>query len=179
VLNSTHPSDSGTYLVVASGPTGVLTNSVTLLTVDSAPPLITLNGNSTVLIPLAGAYVELGATAYDTCPGTSLPVTTNGTVNTAVLGEYDITYSATTGAGVPGSVMRTVNVINPVAGDTPLLAEFMGADTPEMRAKFVATIPLGRFSKPLDIANACLYLASDEAEFVTGACIEVDGGRCV
>jgi 3-oxoacyl-[acyl-carrier protein] reductase len=55
----------------------------------------------------------------------------------------------------------------------------MGGDTPELRAKFVATIPLGRFSKPLDIANACLYLASDEAEFITGACIEVDGGRCV
>ena len=72
-----------------------------------------------------------------------------------------------------------VNVVNPVAGDTPLLAEFMGSDTPEMRAKFVASIPLGRFSKPQDIANACLYLASDEAEFITGACIEVDGGRCV
>jgi len=72
-----------------------------------------------------------------------------------------------------------VNVVNPVAGDTPLLAEFMGADTPEIRAKFVATIPLGRFSQPRDIANACLYLASDEADFITGACIEVDGGRCV
>ncbi len=72
-----------------------------------------------------------------------------------------------------------VNVVNPVAGDTPLLAEFMGSDTPEMRAKFVASIPLGRFSKPSDVANACLYLASDEAEFITGACLEVDGGRCV
>jgi len=72
-----------------------------------------------------------------------------------------------------------VNVVNPVAGDTPLLAEFMGADTPEIRAKFVSSIPLGRFSQPLDIANACLYLASDEAEFITGTCIEVDGGRCV
>ena len=72
-----------------------------------------------------------------------------------------------------------VNVVNPVAGDTPLLAEFMGSDTPEIRAKFVSTIPLGRFSQPLDIANACLYLASDEAEFITGTCIEVDGGRCV
>ncbi len=72
-----------------------------------------------------------------------------------------------------------VNVVNPVAGDTPLLAEFMGSDTPELRAKFVASIPLGRFSKPIDIANACLYLASDEADFITGACIEVDGGRCV
>ncbi|MGH8677605.1 MAG: SDR family oxidoreductase [Burkholderiales bacterium] len=72
-----------------------------------------------------------------------------------------------------------VNVVNPVAGETPLLAEFMGSDTPEMRAKFIATIPLGRLSKPIDIANACLYLASDEAEFITGACLEVDGGRCV
>lgn len=72
-----------------------------------------------------------------------------------------------------------VNVVNPVAGDTPLLAEFMGSDTPEIRAKFIASIPLGRLSKPVDIANACLYLASDEAEFITGACIEVDGGRCV
>jgi len=72
-----------------------------------------------------------------------------------------------------------VNVVNPVAGETPLLAEFMGSDTPEIRAKFVSTIPLGRFSQPVDIANACLYLASDEAEFITGACIEVDGGRCV
>jgi 3-oxoacyl-[acyl-carrier protein] reductase len=72
-----------------------------------------------------------------------------------------------------------VNVVNPVAGETPLLPQFMGADTPEIRAKFVSTIPLGRFSQPLDIANACLYLASDDAEFITGACIEVDGGRCV
>jgi 3-oxoacyl-[acyl-carrier protein] reductase len=72
-----------------------------------------------------------------------------------------------------------VNVVNPVAGDTPLLGMFMGSDTPEMRAKFISSIPLGRLSKPLDIANACLYLASEEAEFITGACLEVDGGRCV
>jgi len=72
-----------------------------------------------------------------------------------------------------------VCIINPVAGDTPLLGEFMGEDTPELRAKFVSSIPLGRLSKPLDIANAALWLASDEAEFITGTCIEVDGGRCV
>jgi 3-oxoacyl-[acyl-carrier protein] reductase len=72
-----------------------------------------------------------------------------------------------------------VNVVNPVAGDTPLLGMFMGSDTPEMRAKFISTIPLGRLSKPVDIANACLYFASAEAEFITGACLEVDGGRCV
>ena len=72
-----------------------------------------------------------------------------------------------------------VNVINPVAGETPLLATFMGEDTPEMRAKFIASIPLGRFSQPSDIANAALFLASEEAQFITGACLEVDGGRCV
>jgi len=73
-----------------------------------------------------------------------------------------------------------VNVINPVIGETGLLETFMGMpDTPENRRKFVATIPLGRMSKPIDIANAALFLASDEAQFITGACLEVDGGRCV
>jgi 3-oxoacyl-[acyl-carrier protein] reductase len=72
-----------------------------------------------------------------------------------------------------------VNVINPVAGETGLLTEFMGGDTPELRAKFIASIPLGRLSRPADVANAAVFLASDEAEFITGACLEVDGGRCV
>ena len=72
-----------------------------------------------------------------------------------------------------------VNVINPVAGETAMLAEFMGQDTPEIRAKFVASIPLGRLSQPSDIATAAVFLASDEAAFITGACLEVDGGRCV
>jgi len=72
-----------------------------------------------------------------------------------------------------------VNCLCPVAGETPLLATFMGADTPENRAKFKASIPLGRLSTPRDIANAALYLVSDEAEFITGVALEVDGGRCV
>lgn len=73
-----------------------------------------------------------------------------------------------------------VNCVNPVIGETGLLEQFMGMpDTPENRKNFLAGIPLGRFSQPLDVANACLYLASDEAAFVTGACLEVDGGRCV
>lgn len=73
-----------------------------------------------------------------------------------------------------------VNVINPVIGETALLEEFMGMpDTPENRKKFLATIPMGRMSRPTDVANAALYLASDEAEFITGVCLEVDGGRCV
>ena len=72
-----------------------------------------------------------------------------------------------------------VNVINPVAGETGMLAQFMGQDTPEMRAKFIATIPLGRLSQPTDIATAAVFFASDEASFITGACLEVDGGRCI
>lgn len=72
-----------------------------------------------------------------------------------------------------------VNAINPVAGETPLLKSFMGEDTPEIRAKFLATIPLGRFSIPADIGNAACYLCSDEASMVTGVCMEVDGGRCI
>ena len=72
-----------------------------------------------------------------------------------------------------------VNIINPVAGETAMLADFMGQDTPEMRAKFIASIPLGRLSLPSDIATAAVFFASDEATFITGACLEVDGGRCV
>lgn len=73
-----------------------------------------------------------------------------------------------------------VNCVAPVIGATALLESFMGVpDTPENRAKFIATIPLGRMSEPQDIANACLYLASDEAEFITGTVFEVDGGRTV
>ncbi|MEO0654814.1 MAG: glucose 1-dehydrogenase [Pseudomonadota bacterium] len=72
-----------------------------------------------------------------------------------------------------------VNAINPVAGETPLLKSFMGEDTPEIRAKFISTIPLGRFSTPEDMANAALYLCSDEASMVTGVAMEVDGGRCI
>lgn len=72
-----------------------------------------------------------------------------------------------------------VNAINPVAGETPLLKSFMGEDTPQVRAKFLSTIPLGRFSTPEDMGNAACYLCSDEASMVTGVCMEVDGGRCI
>jgi 3-oxoacyl-[acyl-carrier protein] reductase len=73
-----------------------------------------------------------------------------------------------------------VNAINPVIGETGMLTDFMGAaDTPENRAKFIAGIPLGRMSKPSDIANAALFLADPASEFVTGVALEVDGGRCV
>ena len=69
-----------------------------------------------------------------------------------------------------------VNALCPVAGDTPLLPSFLGANT---REAFVATVPLGRLSTSEDVAKAALWLASDEASFITGVALEVDGGRCV
>jgi 3-oxoacyl-[acyl-carrier protein] reductase len=84
-------------------------------------------------------------------------------------------------AGELGPEKIRVNVVNPVfSPQTALSAEFAGGKlTPEAQARFVATIPLGRPSTPLDVANAVLYLASDEAEFISGVCLEVDGARCV
>ncbi|MEX0367972.1 MAG: SDR family oxidoreductase [Ruegeria sp.] len=72
-----------------------------------------------------------------------------------------------------------VNAINPVAGETPLLKSFMGEDTPETRAKFLSTIPLGRFSTPQDMGAAATFLCSDAASMITGVAMEVDGGRCI
>ena len=73
-----------------------------------------------------------------------------------------------------------VCAINPVMGETGLTDQFLpGEDNAESRAKVIAGIPLGRLSRPLDIAKACGFLASDEAEFITGVCLEVDGGRCI
>jgi 3-oxoacyl-[acyl-carrier protein] reductase len=72
-----------------------------------------------------------------------------------------------------------VVALNPVAGETPLLKTFMGEDTPEMRAKFLSTIPIGRFSTPEDLGNAACFLCSDEASMITGVAMEVDGGRCI
>ena len=72
-----------------------------------------------------------------------------------------------------------VNALNPVAGETPLLKTFMGEDTPEVRARFLATIPIGRFSTPEDMGHAACFLCSDEASMITGVAMEVDGGRCI
>jgi 3-oxoacyl-[acyl-carrier protein] reductase len=73
-----------------------------------------------------------------------------------------------------------VNCVAPVMGETALLESFMGVpDTPENRAKFIASVPLGRLARPADVANACVYLASDDAEFITGVILPVDGGRTV
>jgi 3-oxoacyl-[acyl-carrier protein] reductase len=73
-----------------------------------------------------------------------------------------------------------VNAINPVMGATGMLADLLpGEDSEAARQKIISTIPLGRFSRPSDIANAATFLASDDSELITGACLEVDGGRCI
>ena len=72
-----------------------------------------------------------------------------------------------------------VNAINPVAGETPLLSTFMGGDSPELREKFISSIPLGRLSTPDDIGAAAAFLCSDAAGLITGVALEVDGGRCI
>jgi len=72
-----------------------------------------------------------------------------------------------------------VNAVCPGPADTPMLSTFVGGDSPEKRAAFLSTIPLGRLCTPEDVAHAMVYLASDEASFVTGAVLDVDGGRCI
>lgn len=72
-----------------------------------------------------------------------------------------------------------VCALNPVAGETGMLHLFLGENTPERRRQFVSTIPLGRLSTPQDVADSALFLCSDEARFLTGVCLEVDGGRCI
>lgn len=118
----------------------------------------------------AGCFVNIGSTAgIRPRPGLVWYNSTKGAVHNA---------SKVLAVELAPKKIR-VNVIAPVAGDTPLLSQFLGNDTPERRAQFLATIPLGRFSTQTDIANAALFLASDEAQFITGVVLEVDGGRCV
>ena len=80
-------------------------------------------------------------------------------------------------ANAPGHRGICGVALNPVAGETPLLQSLMGEHTPEMRAKFLATMPIGRFSQPQHVAHAACYLYSDEASMRTGVCMDVDGGR--
>ena len=118
-----------------------------------------------------GAIINIGSTAgIRPRPGLTWYNATKGAVN---LGSKSLALEL-----APWKIR--VNVVCPVIGETGLLEAFMGMpDTPENRAKFIATIPLGRMSRPEDVANATLYLASDEAAFITGVELPVDGGRTV
>lgn len=116
-----------------------------------------------------GSIIMIGSTAgIRPRPGLTWYNGTKGAVNTMTL--------AMAQELAPDNIR--VNSVCPVIGATNLLADFMGApDTPENRARFIATIPLGRMSTPADIANACLWLAEDASSFITGILLPVDGGR--
>jgi len=135
--------------------------SVYLTALHAVPALKESGGNIVNIASAAGVSPRPGLTWY------------NGTKGAM------ITLTKSMAAELAGDGVR-VNAVNPVIGETGLTTEFMGGeDTPEIREKFISTIPLGRMSTPLDIANAALFLASDEAALVTGVCLEVDGGRCI
>ncbi|HZO00492.1 MAG TPA: SDR family oxidoreductase [Burkholderiales bacterium] len=110
----------------------------------------------------AGIRPRPGLTVYNSSKGAVI------TMSKSMAGEF-------------GKDRIRVNCVNPVfSPETALSADFAGGTvSEEAKARFLATIPLGRFSTPLDVANACLYLASDEASLISGVCIEVDGARCV
>lgn len=137
--------------------------SVYLATVHATPVFRAQGGGSFINIAsTAGVRPRPGLTWYN---GSKGAVITTSKSLAAELGPDNI----------------RVNCVNPVFNpETGLSAEFAGGPlTDDRLAKFRATIPLGRFSTALDVANTALYLASDEAAFINGVCIEVDGGRCV
>jgi 3-oxoacyl-[acyl-carrier protein] reductase len=137
--------------------------SIYLSTIHATPVFRSLGGGSFINIAsTAGVRPRPGLTWYN---GSKGAVITTSKSLAAELGPDNI----------------RVNCINPVFNpDTGLSAEFAGGPVnDERRAKFLASIPLGRFSTALDVANTALYLASDEAAFISGVCIEVDGARCV
>jgi len=118
-----------------------------------------------------GAFINIGSTAgVRPRPGLSWY---NGTKGAVVLLTKSLAVEL-----APDKIRA--NCINPVIAETPLLTTFMGVpDTPENRARFLATIPLGRLCQPADVANAALFFADPASSFVTGSCLEVDGGRCI
>jgi hypothetical protein len=128
VLTGLHPSDSGNYTFTATATNSLWTSSTSAVVsiYDIAPPLMTMAGSQVIVVSLNSIWADPGATAYDTCPGNYLTVTTHGTVNTAVAGEYDLTYTATTGDGVSATNSRAVIVVDPtvVVADTNLDLDF-------------------------------------------------------
>jgi 3-oxoacyl-[acyl-carrier protein] reductase len=136
--------------------------SIYLTTLAAVPELEKRGGGSIIITAsTAGVRPRPGLTWYNGSKGAALTLTKS---MAAELASKNI----------------RVNAINPVIGETGMIEQFMGLpDTPENRAKFTAGIPLGRFSKPSDIANAALFFADPASAFITGTAIEVDGGRCI
>lgn len=136
--------------------------SIYLTTIAAVPELEKRGGGSIIMTAsTAGVRPRPGLTWYNGSKGAAITLTKSMAAELA-----------------PRNIR--VNAINPVIGETGMIEQFMGmADTPENRAKFTAGIPLGRFSKPLDIANAALFFADPASSFITGAALEVDGGRCI
>ena len=136
--------------------------SIYLATLAAVPHMQTRGGGVIInTASTAGIRPRPGLTWYNGSKGAAITLTKSMAVELAPLNIR-------------------VNAINPVIGETGMLEQFMGQpDTPENRTKFLAGIPLGRFSKPTDVANAALFLAESSSAFITGVAIEVDGGRCV
>lgn len=137
--------------------------SIYLSAIHAVPALRKRGGGCFVNIAsTAGIRPRPGLTVYNSSKGAVI------TMSKSMAGEF-------------GKDRIRVNCVNPVfSPETALSADFAGGTiSEEAKSRFLATIPLGRFSTPLDVANACLYLASDEASLISGVCIEVDGARCV
>ena len=135
--------------------------SVYLTAIHAVPILRQRQGKIVNIASAAGVSPRPGLTWYNSTKGAMITMTKSMAAELA-----------------PDGVR--VNAINPVIGETGLTVEFMGGvDNPNIREKFISTIPLGRMSTPADIGNAALFLASDEADLITGVCLEVDGGRCI
>ena len=135
--------------------------SVYLAAIHAVPILRQNKGTIVNIASTAGVSPRPGLTWYNSTKGAMITMTKSMAAELA-----------------PDGIR--VNAVNPVIGQTGLTVEFMGGvDDPKIREKFLSTIPLRRMSTPVDIANAALFLASDEADFITGVCLEVDGGRCI
>ena len=132
------------------------------LTAKHGVPLMKKKGQGVILnvASTAGQRPRPGLTWYNTSKGAMITATKAMAIE---LATFKI----------------RVNAINPVAGETGMLHLFMGEDTPKKRAQFVSSIPWGRLSQPEDISNAALFLCSEEADMITGTCMDVDGGRCI
>ncbi|MAH89384.1 MAG: 3-oxoacyl-ACP reductase [Pelagibacterales bacterium] len=127
-------------------------------------PILKKQGKGGVIlntVSTAALRPRPGLTIYNSTKGALIPMTKALALEVA---EYRI----------------RVNGICPVAGETPMLKDFLGSVNPEENhKKFISTIPLGRLAEPEDVANAALYLCSEEANFITGVMLEIDGGRVI